>query len=173
MKKLIVIGMFLMQANLAKAETKSIVLKDETTRTTVSLNSETVRCSDIGYGSLELKVTVPALDEIAYFNHSNPGEQAPCVTAGSFSCGTIGGGQKPWSKKPSDIVDPAKPTEDIDVHVVLTQHFLMAQGDQAGTQKCLVQLKESVETEIRGIPFKHLRSGVVGEMPVALCKHIL
>lgn len=61
------------------------ILKDATTMTLIELNSQTVFCTARGYGNVQLKVSVPELDELAHFDHRVLGEGLPCMTGGACS----------------------------------------------------------------------------------------
>src|SRR4051812_27490699 len=60
-------------------ETKELLVRDRTSDVKLALNAQTVRCSDIGYGNMQLKATVPDLKWLALLNHANEGEGQPCI----------------------------------------------------------------------------------------------
>lgn len=75
----------------------------------LNLNKKSVRCSDLGYGNVQLKISVNDLEWISFFDHSNTGEAEPCMTAGMMSCRQSG-----FSGIDLDdfILDPNKKAED-------------------------------------------------------------
>lgn len=153
------------------------IIKDETHETTVELNKETVRCSALGYGQSELKISVPSLKWNAIFDHSNTDGRGPCVTAGRMSCSnflqfpTLTEANLPSisetkSSIPDELIDPDKPKEKILVRVFLTEEFTITEDS------CFRELRENVETNVRGINFNHLRIKNIGELEVNECLQI-
>ncbi|ATH07991.1 hypothetical protein BIY24_08510 [Halobacteriovorax marinus] len=137
------------------------VIKEETHQTQIQLDTENVRCSALGYGASELKISVPSLEWYAIFDHSNRDGRGPCVTAGRGFCDIFGGMDEEVSEV---LISEEKPTEDISVTVTLTEVL------HETNEKCFRSLEESVETNVRGIPFTHLRIKDIGELPKEKCK---
>lgn len=168
----VILTLIAMSTGLANAqnnniETKTLILKEQDHNTQVELTQETVRCSALGYGLAELKISVPALDYISFFNHSNIGEAQPCMTAGA--CRLDFPGQEPGEGlDPSDILDPNNPTEETVIHQLLVENYTLNHD----TQTCTRSLKEEVTAEVRGLTFHHVRFGILGEYPFALCQQI-
>lgn len=136
------------------------VIKDETHSTTILLDNTTVRCSSLGYGASELKISVPSLEWYAIFDHSNRDDKGPCVTAGMSFCGNFGG---PVSI-PEVLLQQDNTQEDIDVRIILTEVL------RVSNTTCLRMLEEKVETTVRGIDFNHFRVKNIGEIPLEECK---
>jgi hypothetical protein len=67
MKKYALLMGFVFIAGQASARVVERVLKDETTMVALELNSENVFCTELGYGSVQLKINVPELDFLAHF----------------------------------------------------------------------------------------------------------
>ncbi len=137
------------------------IIKDEVHETTITLDKSTVRCSALGYGSSELKISVPSLEWYAIFDHSNRDDRGPCVTAGMDFCTVTDDFIN--TKVPDLLVNPEKPTEKINVRVFLKEVF-----EDAG-ENCLRKIEEHVETEVRGIPFTHMRVKSIGTLPLSEC----
>lgn len=149
---------FFSQVALAKSgvETKRRVLKDVTVDTVLALNRETVRCSAVGYGLEELKVSVPDLDYVAFFDHANRGELVPCMTAGrTFEGCTV----------LPHLVDETKPTETSKLRVVLTEIYEIDHEKNT----CARRLEEVASMDVRGTAFQHYRAGHLGNLPYAEC----
>ena len=64
-----------------------------------------------------------------------------------------------------------KETEEIEVRIFLTERFDIYES----TEKTICQrsLDERVETTIRGIEFKHLRSKFIGELELEECQRLM
>lgn len=138
--------------------TKERVISDVTTPITLTLNPSTVRCSDIGYGNMQLKVSVPELSYLAVFNHTNFGENLPCITAGRCTDGN----------QPSDIISNTNPTEEVQIRVKRVETLTLDQKFNT----CLRSLDEHVSTQIRGKPFNHHRSAELTEVPLSICDQL-
>lgn len=140
------------------ASSKERILKDETTKITVELNAKMVRCSSLGYGREELKVSVPDLTYLAIFNHANFGETLPCMSAGACQDGNL----------PVNLIDATKPTEDTDVRVQLVE--ILSLDDKTST--CNRVLEERVSAQIRGRAFRHVHSADLGSYPYSICTQL-
>lgn len=159
--------------NVFASQTFERVIKDETHQSNVTLNKKTVRCSALGYGLQELKISVPSLQWHAVLDHSNLDGRGPCVTAGSKFCGfglpifnengTITDG--PSNGIPDFLLDLDNPLELVDVRVILKESFFV---NSEGTE-CHRSLKEEIEMNVRGIDFTHFRSKNIGMLPVESC----
>lgn len=134
-------------------EFKSKTLSTQSIELEVELNSETVLCSDADYGAKFLKILIPQLSELTFLDHRNSGAGAPCVGAGM--CGND------WhdGPVPSDILDTAKPTEQITVKIELERNFAINHI----TQDCSVTLIEKITTSVRGIDFFHILQAQLGK----------
>ena len=169
MKRLLTITSLLLltSVNASVFETVGInvverIIKDEVHKTTITLDDSTVRCSSLGYGMSELKISVPSLEWYAIFDHSNQDGRGPCVTAGTEFCN----GFDRFSNEnniPDNLLDPDNTRQDIEVRVFLKEVF------QATADSCLRTLKEHVETNVRGIPFTHVRVKSIGTLPLSEC----
>lgn len=136
-------------------EEKVRVIEDATTNLSIDLNSTTVRCSDRGYGNVQLKVTVPDLVYVTKFNHVNFGESLPCISAGRCTDGNL----------PSNILLKAPVTVNVPVRVQLVETMYL--NREAGN--CTRVLEERVSTVIQGKTFNHLRTAPLGIVPLELC----
>ena len=131
------------------------VVHETTTVVEVDLNGATVLCSSADYGALFLKILIPELAGMTLLDHQNTGAGAPCVAAGACQPGN----------QPSDIIDTAKPTEIVDIHVKAIR------VDEVDTmaQTCETYLKETVDVNIRGKAFTHERFAQLGPRAVSDC----
>lgn len=139
----------------AAVEVKENLIREVNATSLVLLNSETARCSDIGYGNLQLKVSVPDLAWMSIYNHANPGETQPCISAGRCRSGFA----------PGNLIDPNRPYENVPLNIRVVEK-LTINHDQ---KSCFRQVDEHVASEIRGIKFTHLRSGGESSMPYSIC----
>jgi hypothetical protein len=142
----------------------SRVIKDETHTSTIRLNKENVRCSALGYGASELKISIPSLKWNAIFDHSNNDGRGPCVTAGTSFCGF--NNFPPESGIPDILLDEERPTEEISVNVKLHEEFSVKE------ESCTRTLREFVTTNVRGIDFTHNRIKSIGEISLKECNQI-
>ena len=78
---------------------------------------------------------------------------------------SVASGQCRPGNMPADIIDPAHPTERVDVNV---QEVRADEGD-AAAQTCTTTLFERVHVTIRGIAFFHERSLPLGTRPFSDC----
>lgn len=130
----------------------------------VALNENTVLCSRADYAGEFLKVLIPQLADITLLDHQNSGAGAPCLGAG-----TCRSRWSPTGPLPSDIINPEKPTEKINITVkVFRQTYKTV--DQSGKEGCEVQIVEELKSNIRGINFYHLRDKFLGERSISDCK---
>lgn len=142
-------------SSVAGAETKSMVLKDTVHEITVEIKEGDVRCSEIGYGTKELKISVPDLKWISSFDHTNPGELQPCMTAGRCQMGNL----------PMDLIDGRPGFEQTSLRQTLTEEFAF----DVTTNICQRSIVERVEMIIRGKTFRHTRSLDLGNTPLTQC----
>jgi len=169
MKKIIFITSVLIGLKSFSSEEFTRVIKDETHATYVELDTTTVRCSAIGYGMEELKVSLPSLKWNAILDHSNRDGLGPCITAGTKFCSKIFDNDTgTWSSLgiPDVLIDPETPTESINVRVVLNEDFRIEDDI------CFRSLRENVTTVIRGVDFTHVRSARIGQLPAKECLSI-
>lgn len=131
------------------------VVHDTTTAVEIKLDASTVLCSSADYGALFLKIGMPELARVTLLDHQNIGAGAPCVAAGTCGPGNM----------PEDIIDPAKPTETVDVNVKAVR---LDEVDSTA-QTCTTWLIERVRLDVRGVEFTHERSVELGSRPVADC----
>jgi len=143
-------------ANAADFETKERLINEYDINTELVLNEENVRCSVIGYNLPELKISVPDLAFYTFFSHANFGELQPCMTAGACQVGRM----------PGDLIAPDKINEQVSIHIKLVEKYYI---DHLA-KNCTRELIETLATNVRGLPFKHLKSGYLGDFPYETCK---
>jgi hypothetical protein len=157
MRTFMALALIPLAASPAAADTtyNETVVTDTTTPVDLQLDSSTVLCSSADYGALFLKVLIPDLAHLTLLDHQNLGAGAPCVAAGQCSPGHM----------PSDIIDPAHPTERVDVNV----QELRADEADSTAQTCTTTLIERVHVTIRGIDFVHERQAPLGTRAFSDC----
>jgi len=139
----------------AAPTTTETVVHDTTTPVQVALDPQTVLCSAADYSATFLKVLIPDLARLTLLDHQNLGAGAPCVAAGVCEPGRM----------PEDVIDPARPTETVDVHVQAVRRDVA----DVDAQTCTTTLIERVDVDIRGITFRHERQAPLGSRPYADC----
>ncbi len=129
---------------------------------TLNLNQNTVRCLVGDYGSKSLKISVPELQGFTMFRQTTAGETAPCINAGSCIFDTTADGRK---LSPELILDASKPTEEVNITIVLNE--IVSMNHQAKT--CTRYLKETLASDVRGLTFRHADGGSLGETNYEAC----
>jgi hypothetical protein len=141
----------------AEVEFKEKVLSDVTQKLSVELNSSTVRCIRGGYGAESLKITIPDLKYFTIFRQTTSGEVEPCINAGVCT---------PQSGlNVGRILDPGKPTEDVDVNIKLVEQMYI---DRVG-KTCTRDLLETVTAKVRGLDFSHQDQASLGTTSIEAC----
>lgn len=149
---------FANQAFARTEDTRVKILKDEKHDIELDLDLTSVRCSQIGYSQRELKISVNDLAYISFFNHTNPGEIAPCMTAGACRKGF----------EPKDLIAKTGPHASAKLRRVLKEVFVLDHEEK----KCFRELVEDVDTVVGGIPFHHRRNGDLGEVAYQECLNL-
>lgn len=140
---------------LADSTYNETLIHDTTSSVDITLDTNTVLCSAADYGALYLKVGMPELARLTLLDHQNVGAGAPCVAAGACKPGNM----------PADIIDPAHPTETVQINV---RAFRADEADSVA-QTCETTLIERVHVNIRGFEFTHERSASLGSRRFADC----
>lgn len=138
------------QAARPEQETKETIVHRTTTVVDVDLNEKTVVCSRADYAMPMLKVLIPQLDDITLLEHQNFGATAPCVTTGE-TC--FLGSRSGKGASPDDILQGNPQV--VKANVTVTEKRIEYRDNKEET--CLVELVETVETEIRGKKLFHER----------------
>jgi hypothetical protein len=156
-------------------ETRERELFRKNHKINLDLNPLSVRCSDVGYGNVQLKINVDALEYISFFDHSNPGESAPCMTAGMMSCRQSfqfplpgeDDTQDDLLQKEDDILTKFRAIGKVqaDLEQVMKESLRIDHQDQT----CHRYIHEEVTTVVDGTTFTHYRSGNLGEYPYDIC----
>jgi hypothetical protein len=141
-----------------------VSLVDQTT-TKIHLNRETVRCSALGYGLEELKISVPILKRFAAFDHANEGEALPCMTAGLCD-GGFGWPEGGWTV--SGFLEQVEPIEEATIQRELKEHFHV----NFVHNTCVRNLTETLQTVIKGVTFNHVVTKSIGQLPFEVCMQI-
>jgi len=141
-------------------EVKEVVVHDVQHHLAVVLDSTTVLCSEADYGALFLKILIPQLANLTLLDHRNEGAGAPCVGAGICRSEMF-----PDGNLPEDIINPAAPTQTIDLRIQLVRVSYL---DHA-LKTCQVTLEERIATAVRGVPFTHERRAELGHRNFADC----
>ena len=156
---IIFFGLLSFEALADDTRTVDRVLKDTTTMISLNLNAETVFCTSRGYGSVQLKVSVPDLTWLAHYDHRVVGERIPCMTGGE--CSEI--------LQPTGILDANEQFAVVPIRVVLTQHLTI--DDQKKT--CTQGLSERISSYVRGRSFQHSRGGDVTTLDYESCLKLI
>lgn len=156
-------------------ETKERELFRKNHQINLDLNPLSVRCSDLGYGNVQLKINVDALEYISFFDHSNPGEAAPCMTAGMMSCRQnfnfplpgLEGETDDLKQKEDDVLTKFRAIGKVkaDLEQVMKESLRIDHQEQT----CHRTIFEEVTTLVDGTTFSHYRSGNLGEYPYDIC----
>ncbi len=154
---LVSLGLLAASASVASAfpTYEETLVHDTTTAVEVALNANTVLCSAADYGALYLKIGLPELAKLTLLDHQNIGAGAPCVAAGICTTGNM----------PEDLIDPAHPTETVQINV---KAFRADEAD-AAADTCTTSLVERVAVTVRGIEFTHERMAPLGSRKFADC----
>lgn len=155
-KARILATMFMHLQVMAEPVETTRILKDSSTWVALELNEQSVFCTARGYGSVQLKVSVPALKWLAHFDHRVVGENLPCITGGTCS----------EALTPGSILDPNRKIVVAPIRIVLSQ--VLKIDDE--TNACETQLVENVMSSIRGKQFDHYRAGEWQSVPVEICR---
>jgi hypothetical protein len=144
------------------AESFSRVSKSDSFSALVLVDSQNVRCSGLGYGREELKISVPALAWWGVFDHRNAGETQPCMTAGPCA--------SPWwdGLSVDDLIQDRPGPETVTIQRELVETFLVDHQ----RQHCERSLTENLTTELRGLNFRHSVSKDIGSLPFQSCLDI-
>ena len=171
MKKLLVLGA-LLTLNAFGAER---ILINDSKQMDAELNVSTVRCSAIGYGGSELKVSLKGLDGWTLFDHSNinKGDLSgqPCMTAGL--CKMFPGQKVALSI--SDILAGGDRTETVVVRRQIVEVKEVTK-DAKNKDVCSRHIEERLATEVTKadgtgkIKFNHLRFGIEETFPLSVCQ---
>lgn len=138
----------------AAIESRIRVVKDESYEISVTVQEGDVRCSELGYGNKELKISVPDLKWISRFDHTNVGEVQPCMTAGRCRPGNL----------VEDLIQGKPGVETTTLHQKVTEEITIS---DTGCSRAVV---EHVEMNVRGKTFRHSRAQELAELPVELCR---
>ena len=166
MKTLIMTIALLGTFNAWAKDSQRVILADSKTFLT-EVSNTTVRCSEIGYGSKELKINLSGLDGWTLFDHTNSlaGEFGePCMTAGL--CKRVPNGP---GFNIGDLVQDNPGSELITV----SRNVIESKNEGKDTENndvCVRSLTENLTTSVRGIKFKHTRYGESQNFPVEVCR---
>jgi hypothetical protein len=149
------LAIFCLLAATANAATRTRVLKDTTTLIALELTPQTVFCTARGYTSIQLKVSVPELDDLAHFDHRVVGENLPCITGGACDD----------AFQPGGIIRPDERFAIVPMQVVLTENLTI--NDEART--CFRSLHERVTSTIRDKPFSHVKGSAAVQVDYEKC----
>lgn len=120
----------------AQADT---VISSRTVKVPVDLNSSSVVFTNAGYSSHMVKILVPALAEPTIMDHRNYGEASPCLA-------TVD------TRNIEDVLQGQPGAIEADMQITLSKTATLGADDL-----CEVELREHIETTIRGFVFTHDR----------------
>lgn len=165
--QIILIGLMAIGGLRAQADSERVILKDSKTFLN-EISEQTVLCSSVDYGLAELKISLQALDGWTIFDHSNAAfgiAGAPCMTSGACRPG----------HDPSTIIQghPGSELVTVEREIVevkrLQENDLFVQPDGTPGKTCVRSLRETLATTIRGVKFRHGRSGAQQNLPAEAC----
>ncbi|OQW50332.1 MAG: hypothetical protein A4S09_00625 [Proteobacteria bacterium SG_bin7] len=163
MKKLLILGIlgFVNVGFAANRENIEILLSHKDQETILELNKSTVRCLVGDYGASSLKISVPQLRFLTVFRHTTRGEVQPCINAGPCFA------DRPSKKvrSPEDVIDDSRPTEIVSISVDLFENLYIDHEKKS----CVRTLVEKVFSKVRGMDFKHVDSGSLGQTSYDAC----
>jgi hypothetical protein len=162
MKSLLLIAVLFAGAAQAQIETKNIERSRKVVPLTIALNNESVRCLIGDYGASSLKISLPELKGLTVFPQTTRGETDPCINAGVCKFGKAPDG-RPLS--PELVIDSNRPTEDIQVTVVLTENLYIDHT----AKTCSRSLSETISSPVRGLNFAHEDGASIGDLPYDVC----
>lgn len=137
---------------------KEKILRDEQVPSTLQLDEQSVRCSALGYGTSQLKISVPDLKWVAIFDHINVGESEPCMSAGLCTP----------ERNPESLIGGGVKSTSVTLHHVLKEVYTL----DLAAKTCQRTLKENLDTLVEGIPFFHERSADLGSFPFEFCEKL-
>jgi hypothetical protein len=143
------------------AETIEIERSRSVTTLEAELNAQTVRCLVGDYGASSLKISIPEMRSITVFPHTTRGEVQPCINAGfcKSPIAPVNG------LDPSMIIDNNKPTENVELTVVLKEVLSLDHK----LKTCHRELLETVNTTVRGLKFAHADGAFLGSLEYDIC----
>lgn len=166
MKHILLTVMVLGSVQTMAKDSQRVILKDSKTFET-EVSTQTVRCSELGYGARELKINLAGLDGWTLFDHTNShvGEFGePCMTAGRCKRTPTSGGFDL-----NDLIqnNPGKEVVTVQRQVIENK---TETKDQDNQDVCERSLTENLTTTIRGIKFHHTRMGATQNFPIEVCR---
>ena len=167
MKTLIMTITLLGTINAWAKDSQRVILADSKTFLT-EVSTNTVRCSQLGYGAKELKINLAALDGWTLFDHTNShvGEFGePCMTAGQCKRGP----NDQTGFTIDDLVQSNPGNEVITVFRNVIESKTETK-DSEGNDVCSRALTENITATIRGIKFQHTRWGAEQNFPIEVCR---
>lgn len=148
-------------------DSQRVILADSKTFVT-EVSTVTVRCSEVGYGAKELKISLSGLDGWTLFDHTNAqsGEFGePCMTAGLCK-------RSPSAHGGFSIDDLVQNNPGNEV-VTVVRNVIENKAeikDQDNNDVCQRSLTENLTTTVRGIKFQHTRFGAEQNFPIEVCR---
>ena len=166
MKHVLVATGLLISITAVAKNSDRVILKDSKTFET-EVSTATVRCTQIGYSMPELKINLAALDGWTLFDHTNSqvGEFGePCMTAGMCSENPTDGGFTI-----GDLIQnrPGKEVITVQREVIESKY---ESKDGQNQDVCERWLSENLQTKVRGIEFRHSRTGPAQIFPIEACR---
>lgn len=160
MKALLLIPALFACSAFAQLETKSIERSRQVIPLTIDLNAQTVRCLTGDYMASSLKISLPEIKPYIVFPQTTRGETAPCINAGFCKTRFNKNGLTV-----EQVLDAAKPKEDINVTIVLHEELVIDHT----TKTCSRSLTETLSSPIRGLDFFHTDGRDIGTLPYDVC----
>lgn len=165
MQKFIMIFLSLLTLTVHAGE--RVILSDEI-KVVAEINSDTVFCSEIGYGAKELKINIKDLDGKTILDHSNfrfgDPSRLPCMTAG-FCKGSFGD----EGLTVEDVLQDKPGQEKVVVKRQVIETLYKAFDNVNQEYFCQREITEKLTTVIRGVSFHHQRNLSAEKFPLEKC----
>ncbi len=163
--KLFILISFIFSIQKAKAESKDVLIDDQTYTVDVALNKNTVLCLQGDYGANSFKIAVPQIDDLTFLDHTSPGAPGPCINAGFCKTKDL-----PFMGATTDdrfpiFHDLLNPIEMAQVRVI-RKEVLTPTTDG----RCLRTYVEHISSTIRGTLFQHEAHLPLAELKIENCQ---
>lgn len=157
---LLIAALFTGSAFAQTVEEKSFERSRQVIPLEVELNKQTVRCLVGDYGASSLKISLADIRPYTVFPQTTRGETAPCINAGRCKTKFMKNGLTV-----DQVIDTAKPTENINVTVVLLEEIVIDHMNKT----CTRSLRETLDSPVRGLNFHHEDGKSIGDLPYDVC----
>jgi hypothetical protein len=152
MRKLLSVLLLVFASANAVAQAGNVVVSERTVMLEVPISPTTVILSSADYSAELVKILIPNLADVTLLNHRNSTASAPCVATYE-------------THNPADVIKNNSAKENIPFQIKLIRTTT-----PAANGRCQVSLTETVEGNVRGFKFQHLRYQEIGERHIDDCR---